>query len=47
MNLPLAYAHLQSASQSYIWVVDHCPVCSKQHTHDGGSINGNPREQLG
>lgn len=47
MNPPLAFCRLEPAGHSYLWIVMSCPLCGRQHTHGGGPIASNPREQLG
>lgn len=42
-----AKARLEASTGCWLWVVEQCPYCQKQHTHGGGPRSGNPREYLG
>ena len=47
MRTPEAKAHLVKGADCWLWVVDHCPLCGRQHVHGGGSLASDPRQLLG
>ena len=44
-RFPIAYATLKRiedrgrARGVYLWVVERCPICGRQHTHGGGGLD--------
>lgn len=48
-SFPEAKARLDAGTGPgcWLWVVEQCPYCKKQHTHGGGPRSGDPREYLG
>jgi len=47
MTTPEARARLIKGHDCWLWVVDHCPLCGRQHAHGGGALDGDPRQLLG
>jgi hypothetical protein len=42
-----AFVRLDWCPDCWLWIVDRCPYCGKQHQHGGGGLASNPREYLG